>query len=67
MANQTWVKSDEGNFIAVDKVSHVVVDPNGHASVFVVGKPLMPAGSFSSPKAFFDAMVRGLSKEDVDG
>ena len=64
---QTWVKSDDGVFIPVDKASHVVTDPNCRAYVYVVGKPLMAAGTFSSPRAFFDAMMRGLSPEDVDG
>jgi hypothetical protein len=66
MANQTWVKSDDGNFIAADKVTHLKVQPDGNSLVYVEGNTNV-AGVFASPKRFFDALQHGLIRADIDG
>ena len=66
MDTQTWVKTDEGNFVRVEHVTHVVVDTNGVATIYVQGNGYN-VGRFSTAKAFFEAMQRGLSREEIDG
>lgn len=66
MDNQTWIKSREGNFIAVDKITHVSTANPGGVQVFVIGRE-ESVGTFDTIGDFFSAMMRGLSESEVYG
>lgn len=63
---QTWIKSDEGNFIQADMITHIMVNSvTGRALVYVVSG--QHAGTFSSAGSFFAALQNGIGPEDFDG